>query len=157
MSFKKFSVADDISSQIAIKSSVQRAIKTTIIGQFPAIEPYLDDILPKKGDVLEGKGKDRSTFVIAESTPLFYKSRDGPYLPTLRLLHQYPLMMPRIQVDKGAIKFVLNGSDIMCPGCTSKGGAIPVDLPAGAPVAVYAEGKEHAIAIGTLLMSTDEM
>jgi PUA domain protein len=45
----------------------------------------------------------------------------------------------------------------MCPGITSKGGAIPVELPEGAPVAVYAEGKEHALAIGILTMSTEDM
>jgi PUA domain protein len=46
----------------------------------------------------------------------------------------------------------------MCPGLTSKGGALPAtELPAGAPVAVFAEGKEHAIAVGTLAMGTAEI
>lgn len=30
-------------------------------------------------------------------------------------------MLPRLQVDKGAIKFVLSGANIMCPGLTSPG------------------------------------
>ena len=30
-------------------------------------------------------------------------------------------MLPHQQVDKGAIKFVLSGANIMCPGLTSKG------------------------------------
>ena len=62
-----------------------------------------------------------------------------------------------MQVDTGAIKFVLSGANIMCRGLTSAGGAIPVDLPAGAPVAVYADGKEHAIAVGSLAMSTADI
>lgn len=66
-------------------------------------------------------------------------------------------MMPRIQVDTGAIKFILGGANVMCPGITSPGGAIPVDLPEDAPVAVYAQGKEHALAIGIMKMSTDDM
>lgn len=33
-------------------------------------------------------------------------------------------MMPQIQVDKGAIKHVLRGSNIMCPGVTSPGGKL---------------------------------
>ena len=32
-----------------------------------------------------------------------------------------PFILPRQQVDKGAIKFVLSGANIMCPGLTSPG------------------------------------
>ena len=32
-----------------------------------------------------------------------------------------PFMMPHMQVDKGAIKFILSGANIMCPGLTSPG------------------------------------
>ena len=32
-----------------------------------------------------------------------------------------PFMLPHMQVDKGAIKFVLSGANIMCPGLTSPG------------------------------------
>ncbi|EDO28447.1 predicted protein, partial [Nematostella vectensis] len=52
---------------------------------------------------------------------LFFRQRDGPYLPSLRLLHQYPFMMTRQQVDRGAIRFILSGANIMCPGLTSPG------------------------------------
>ena len=46
----------------------------------------------------------------------------------------------------------------MCPGITSGGGALPsCELPEGAPVAIYAEGKQHALAIGQLAMSTAEI
>jgi len=31
-------------------------------------------------------------------------------------------MMPHMKCDKGAIKHILTGSDIMCPGLTSAGG-----------------------------------
>lgn len=32
-----------------------------------------------------------------------------------------PTMLPHQQVDKGAIKFILSGANIMCPGLTSPG------------------------------------
>ena len=38
-----------------------------------------------------------------------------------------------MQVDKGAIRFVLSGANIMCPGLTSPGGQM-TDLPAGSAV-----------------------
>lgn len=56
--------------------------------------------------------------------PLFYSDRDGHWFPTLRILHQYPDMMPKLRTDKGAIKFVLSGANIMCPGLTSPGATI---------------------------------
>jgi PUA domain protein len=66
-------------------------------------------------------------------------------------------MMPRLQVDRGAIKFVLSGAHIMCPGLTSPGARMDVDLEPDAIVAIMAEGKEHALAIGQLKMSTADM
>ena len=66
-------------------------------------------------------------------------------------------MMPRVGVDKGAIRFVLKGADVMCPGLTSKGGDLSTSLPELAPVAVYAEGKVHALAVGVTKMSTADM
>jgi PUA domain protein len=32
-----------------------------------------------------------------------------------------PFILPHQQVDKGAIKFILSGANIMCPGLTSPG------------------------------------
>lgn len=32
-----------------------------------------------------------------------------------------PFLLPHMQVDKGAIGFVLSGANIMCPGLTSPG------------------------------------
>ena len=65
--------------------------------------------------------------------------------------------MPKLRADKGAIKFVLSGANIMCPGLTSPGATIHNDVDAGTPVAIYAEGKETAMAVGYTQMSTEEM
>ncbi len=49
---------------------------------------------------------------------------------------------------------------MMCPGLTSAGGYLPAAedaLPAGTPVAIYAEGKEHAVGLGVLKMGTEEI
>lgn len=87
---------------------------------------------------------------------LFFRQRDGPWMPTLKLLHRYPFFLPMEQVDKGAIRFVLSGANIMCPGLTSPGARMtPAD--AGTVVAVMAEGKQQALAIGITCLSTDDM
>lgn len=62
--------------------------------------------------------------VIINNVPLFFQERDGPWCPTLRVLHQYPDMMKKLRADKGAIKFVVSGANIMCPGLTSPGATI---------------------------------
>ena len=65
-------------------------------------------------------------------------------------------MLHHMQVDKGAIKFVLNGSHIMCPGLTSPGARM-TNVGSNQVVAVMAEGKQHAIAIGLTKMSSEDM
>lgn len=66
-------------------------------------------------------------------------------------------MMPRLRADAGAIKFVLSGAHIMCPGLTSAGATMHDEVGADAPVAIYAEGKEHAMAVGVTKLSTADM
>ena len=88
--FKRFVPAEDVSSVTAVKSSAVRAMKRSICDTYPAIEEFIDDILPKKGDaeVKEGKGKERLTFAVVNGEPLFFRVREGPYFPTLKLLHK---------------------------------------------------------------------
>jgi predicted ribosome-associated RNA-binding protein Tma20 len=68
----------------------------------------------------------------------FACARNGPthakQIILLFLVDADPIMMPRLQVDKGAIRFVLSGANIMCRGLTSAGGKVDIDLPEGAPV-----------------------
>ena len=47
-------------------------------------------------------------------------------------------------MDKGAIRFVLSGANIMCPGLTSPGASLNLETEEGDAVAVMAEGKSHA-------------
>lgn len=71
-----------------------------------------------------------------------------------------PFLLPQTTVDRGAIRFLLGGAHMMCPGFTSAGGRLPPPeeaLPAGAPVAIMAEGKEHAVGIGITKLSTEEI
>jgi PUA domain protein len=89
--------------------------------------------------------------------PIFFQHRDGPILPTLRFVHQFPdLGWTSVTVDKGAIPYILGGANIMCPGLTNPGGVLP-DLESNRGVVIMAEGKEHAIAVGTTKMSSEEI
>lgn len=47
-----------------------------------------------------------------------------------------PYILPWQQVDKGAIRFVLSGANIMCPGLTSPGARM-TPCPKGAIVVIF--------------------
>ena len=150
----RYSKEDNIKTCSAVRSSEQRAIRAQIVQQYPALEPFIDDLFPKKEALLVCKCKDYIQMLVDKGGELvFFQCRSGPYIPTLRLLHRYPDILPKYQVDRGAIRFVLSGANIMAPGLTSPGGHMD-DVPAESVVAVMAEGKEHALAIGITLMST---
>ncbi|URE31023.1 60S ribosomal protein L18 [Musa troglodytarum] len=169
--FKRFSL-EDISAQNQVKASVQRKIRQSIADEYPGLEPLLDDILPKKAPLIVTKCQNHLNLVVVNNVPLFFNIRDGPYMPTLRLLHQCPNhvgltawilscylysrndkehfyhfssfalqlsvsdpdIMKKFQVDRGAIKFVLSGANIMCPGLTSPGGALDEEVLEETPV-----------------------
>lgn len=155
--FKRFT-ADEVAGQNQVKASVQRKIRSSIAEEYPTLEPNLDDLLPKKSPLVVAKCQNHLNLVVVNDEPLFFNVRDGPYMPTLRLLHQYPDVMKKVQVDRGAIKFVFSGANIMSPGLTSKGGRLPEeDFPAESPVAIMAEGKELALGVGVLKMSTGDI
>ena len=71
-----------------------------------------------------------------------------------------PHLLPSIRVDRGAIRFLLSGANIMAPGLLSAGGQLPEAssaLEKDQPVIVTAQGKEHALALGRLKLSTEEI
>ncbi|KAI9290936.1 hypothetical protein K502DRAFT_163550 [Neoconidiobolus thromboides FSU 785] len=156
--FKRFDVQEDIKNRTQVKSSVQRAIRNKIIQQYPHIEGNLEEILPKKAPIIIQKySLENVEFVTVNGEAKFFNHHDGPYYPTMKLLLQYPSILPKLQVDKGAIKFILSGANIMCPGLTSKGADMPVSLPEESIVAIFAEGKKHPLAIGITKMSTEDI
>ncbi|XP_065838449.1 malignant T-cell-amplified sequence 1-like [Oscarella lobularis] len=154
--FKKFQGKDDISAVNQVKSSVRKGIRANVLETFPGLGEDIDAILPKKEPLKLLKCKDHVEILSVNSELLFFRQRDGPYFPTLRLLHKYPKMLPHLQVDKGAIKFLLSGANIMCPGLTSPGAKMD-EVDAGKVVAIMAEGKEHACAVGLTKLSTEDI
>merc|ERR1711991_29050 len=76
--------------------------------QYPILEDEIDELIPKKQPLFITKCQNRISMVVIDSVPLFFQERDGPFYPTLRLLHKYPDLLPHMQVDRGAVKFVLS-------------------------------------------------
>lgn len=150
------------------KSSVARNIKKSILESYPPLDSpadqpdkdgHLDRILgDKKTPLYVVKCHDRIQMIAVNKEPKFFQTHEEQWLPLLRLLHTFPDMLPTVQVDRGAIKFVLKGADIMAPGLTSAGGNLgSKPLAAETYVAIKAEGKEKILAIGKMAMSTDDI
>jgi len=128
----------------------------------------------RQGTLTE-KDSDEDVTRTPGNVPILFQQRDGPILPTLRFVHayQYPgsgVEFTTVTVDKGAIPFILGGAHIMCPGLTNPGGQMPQDglekdehgfdlpgLQKGDGVVVCAEGKQFAIAVGVMSMSSSDM
>lgn len=103
---------------------------------------------------------EKTTLYTNDTTPLFFQPQDGPPIPHLRLVHAFPDALPTIQIDRGAIRFVLSGAALMAPGLTSAGGKLPDEegkLEAGTVVGVKAEGKEEVCMVGVLKVGTEEI
>ncbi|KAI9670680.1 MAG: translation machinery-associated protein 20 [Alyxoria varia] len=153
-----------------LKSSVQRNIRTKIADTYPALAPHIDSIVPKKEQLDVMKLPDRTSLYALNGKPLFWQHMDDALVPHLKLVHAYPDLFPRLRVDRGAIRFVLGGAALMAPGFTSAGGRLPAEekkdgerwgaqseMEKGTVVAVEAEGKDTACAVGTLVMGTKEI
>jgi PUA domain protein len=126
-----------------------------VLEEYPKLEPYIEDILPKKEQL------DLVKLYVSSPPPLYY-SLPKPHIhehqhsnvhntiansttvldPTAypstpftthpsssntwtTLVHKYPFAFHRLRIDRGAIRFVLSGATLMAPGLTSPGGRLP--------------------------------
>ncbi|KAH7820781.1 putative malignant t cell amplified sequence 1 [Monocercomonoides exilis] len=154
--FRRFKPKEDIATFGQLKTSKLREVRSFFKDSAGINEEILDVVLPKSESIKVAKCHGHINLLVVGNYPRFFQTRDGPYLPTLRVLHRYPELLPHMQVDRGAIKHILSGSDIMCRGLTSPGAKME-DVPAGTYVAIHAEGKEHAVGIGITTLSTEDI
>jgi PUA domain protein len=179
--FKAFEPSK-ISTSTQVKASVQRSIRSQVAAGNPTItEEQLDALIPKKPPLVQYKVGPHMMLYCRRvehegasptDEPILFQHRDGPILPTLRVVHKYPMMeFNSVTVDKGAIPFLLGGAHVMAPGLTKPNQSyMPPDgeeqdeqgfdkpgLQKGDGVVIRAEGKEYAIGIGVMAMSSAEM
>jgi len=156
--FKKFSQEADVKDISRVKSSKARKILNSIREQYSDLDDVIDELFPdKKTPVTIAMLKNKTEFLVREGTPIFFKPRDGIWVPTLKFLYKYPGILTKVKVDKGAIRFVLKGAAVACGGLKTPTSELPDGLTIGQPVAVYAEGKDLPLAIGIMAMTTEEV
>lgn len=157
--FKKFE-SSEINNRDNAKASYARKIKEELVELYPSFEGTFDLMIPKKDPLVVYKTKSKYSFITFNKEVAFFhhdKDTEGMWLPTVRFIQKYPDLLPKLQVDRGAIPFVLKGASVMTVGITSPGGKIFSAIPEKTVVAIFAEDKESPIAVGITTISTEEM
>lgn len=135
--------------------SVRKQYSKKDIREFISHTPLADSIMTAKSDVVQ---KDDVLYV--DNTLSFIRVGDM-WIPSLVLLQSRSSLLPHVVVDKGAIRFVVNGADVMRPGINDaeafeKGAyVVVVDETVGKPIAVcralYESQELLAISQGRVL------
>ena len=76
----------------------------------------------------------------------------GRAIPTLKSIIEGDVSLPKVVVDMGAVRFVVNGADIMGPGVVSV-----EEFEEGAVVVVVDETHGKPLAVGVALLPSEEI
>src|SRR5690606_32245100 len=117
------------------------------------IEPFLDDPSVLRKASLERAVSDEGLdLIFVNGRPLMMIVEDEPFFTVLGAIDLEPSKR-LVVVDSGAVRFVVNGADIMKPGIVSADPQIaPGDL-----VVIVEERHKKPLAIGRALVAGTEM
>ena len=96
---------------------------------------------------------DDGTRVLLYQNEILFFEKDGRLFPTLHALLKNMVSVPQVAVDMGAIRFVINGADIMRPGITRIDDNVRKDC----VVAIVDEKHGKPLAVGVSTMDVEEM
>jgi PUA-domain protein len=118
-----------------------------------AIEPLLGDSYALKKASLELAETDQEIdLIFVDGRPMIMMMGDQPFLTVLGAMELNP-KKKLVIVDSGAVRFIVNGADVMNPGIVS---ADP-EILAGDLVIVAEERHLKPLAVGRALISGTEM
>ena len=133
-----------------IQKSQIKELQDDILTQYD--EKFVNQILPKKARIEVIQTDAGDTLFAVNSVLKLWKSEEG-YIPVLTLLLNKQVEMKTIVVDKGAIRFVTNGADVMRPGITK----IDPSIKKGDIVVIVDENHDRALAIGKSMLDAKQM
>lgn len=116
------------------------------------ISTFGDTMAGLEDKVLEKISLDEYSLILVDGKPLLFEM-DGQLFPTVRGALELELNKRIVTVDKGAVRFVSNGADIMAPGIVD---ADP-DIKEGDLVIIIEEAYRKPLAIGKALLNGPEM
>jgi PUA-domain protein len=141
-----------LGGQLKIKSRVQLR-KSKKIKLVDELASTFGDIIRQISDSkFETGTADEYTIILIGGKPLFYYE-GGEVIPTLRGALELELKTPAVVVDAGAVRYLANGADVMCPGIVRADPSIRE----GDLVIIKEESHGKSLAIGRALMPGEAM
>lgn len=104
-----------------------------------------------KKDIVEVVEDNSLKLLVINQEPAFFY-REKKLIPTLKYLQTHPLLK-KITIDMGAIKFIVNGADVMRPGIVEIEEGIQKDD----CVVIVDQNNRKPLAVGIALFDTQEM
>ncbi|MFW9927610.1 MAG: PUA domain-containing protein [Candidatus Thorarchaeota archaeon] len=102
---------------------------------------------------LEGGVLDDGSRILLLNGEIIFFEHDGRMFPALRALLHGLIDVPRVTVDMGAVRFVVNGADIMRPGITE----IDDRVKENGIVVIVDENHGKPLAVGVSKMSSEQL
>lgn len=133
-----------------IKTSEIKILKEEILKQYNP--KFLKQLFPEKSKVELILTEEGDTLYAINDVLKLWKSKEV-YIPVLTLLLNKKIELKKVVVDKGAIKFVANGADIMRPGITK----IDPSIKKGDIIEIVDETHDRSLAVGKAMYDADEM
>ena len=107
----------------------------------------------KKDSIELGVDKEKELKVVLVNQELCFFYYEGKLLPSLKLLQGKPDLLKHVVVDMGAVKFVVNGADIMRPGIVE----IEFGFEKDDFLVILDVNNKKPLAIGQAMFSSEEM
>ena len=139
--------------EAAVSKSSVREIRSSLAKWSTFNEEQVEMLFPKKGKVVSLKlraGEDRKAEHIVVDKEQHFIWVDEYCIPPLRTVHSYPAIYPRFVADEGAMRFMLKGANLMCPGLLNEHGSMD-NVEEGAVVGIYIHGHEHCVVLSPRL------
>ncbi len=113
------------------------------------LEKYNFDV--SKKDQVELFEDDHHKLLLLNKEPAFFWYAQQ-WIPTLKLL-QKKVLLKKITVDMGAVKFIVNGADVMRPGIVE----IEVGIQKDDFIVIIDQNNKKPLAVGIALFDAEEM
>lgn len=116
------------------------------------VSTFGDTMAELEDKVLEKITLDEYSLILVDGKPLLFEI-EGQLFPTVRGALEMELNKRIVTVDKGAVRFVSNGADIMAPGIVEADS----EIKEGDFVIIIEEAHRKPLAIGKALLSGPQM
>ena len=102
--------------------------------------------------LMEG-GKKGLNYLFDKQQQIVFFSHEGIYLPSLKFIRMHPeLTFPKVQVDEGAVNFVINGADVFTQGIVGADQDFPGDT-----IVSIVNPQNAVLCLGKSLLSSHDL